>query len=362
MSYVHRSASLRLVVSFIVIMLLSFTSGCASDETAESTDTQEVSPAVSTTIEYEQTNFTTLFTFEQLPQAMLPVTVKFQMEYTGETTMSELNLSVIRVRGKIDVFGDSTFVWDGPINEGDSFTGEFTFVPNASGVFTTTLRIDELSTAANYVGPRFTLCMDEHGEVQYLNVPNPEATEKCTTIFATYFEGDTITVFPANADPWEEWYGVVTPIPEIGDTSGWTFFVTALNEWPNGARLEAYTVGLDVIKYPDRITGPVKAGDTLELPFELVPDVRFPRKGVSVRITPLPLDDGRDSGKQILCELLGWFGEEGKLLFASHASPGGGTDRYEPSWHGSQTGYRIRLVLPVAGEVVFERDEVAPTK
>ncbi|MFZ5979669.1 MAG: hypothetical protein ACOYVF_03475 [Candidatus Zixiibacteriota bacterium] len=212
------------------------------------------------------------FNFETIPEPLKPTRVDFTLEvnsdiYVNQDDKWEVILNYPH-KG-VQLLCDTVFTWAGPHIIGDQYTGYFEFVPLCSGNWRFLLHLNGVSMISAL---DFAFKLNQDGNIVALG--KTKDVRGYEIPICTFFNNnDSVFIGQQGhvSDELFEYNYVVKPIFNVGDTSVIIYYLTALENAPNGVDIEINVDNMDVITLPKKISKPVLKGDTLILNLQVVP-------------------------------------------------------------------------------------------
>ncbi|MDD3731860.1 MAG: hypothetical protein PHU88_05735 [candidate division Zixibacteria bacterium] len=214
--------------------------------------------------------FVGTFEFETFPKPLTPTRVYFTFEVNDKMYSKPDDVWVIRLNYHpkgVRMLSDTVYYWPGPHELGNQYNGYFEFVPLCSGKWDFTFCQDG---AGWLVALKIAYTLDQDGNVIDIG---KEPHVRGYNIVSTFFNEDSIYFTQRGIGPRElfKYNFVVKPLFRIGDTSTITYYLTALEDAPDGVDIKVNADNMQIISLPERISKSVFTGDTLILNIKVVP-------------------------------------------------------------------------------------------
>jgi len=277
--------------------------------------------SVSTTIvDPNHGDFVATFNLGSLPQplerCMVQVTVEYRPSDPSVIGSTDYSLYLVGTDEGLEITGDSVLTFSAPIRSGDLVTGQFSFVTRKSGPNWIVLSPRPRRYVSGGIqGPRFAICMDETGALQYLDSPLIDETASCSQII-TYFVSPMQTSMEMKQADQTVWNASLSPAPKISDTSEVQFHMTPRDDWPTGAMVDIRSNGLAVLDLPHPIGTAVRTGESVDLSFRIVPDTLPLMKSLTLLVVPDLGTRKQSLNYAVQAELFFWFDGNGKIQYA----------------------------------------------
>ena len=266
--------------------------------------------------------FTGEFEFQEFPAPLKPTTVHFNLRIPIQSNWQDKVDWVIRLlflKENVSVLSDTLFLWNGPHNPGDVFSGLITFAPRASGFYTITIyreaHENQLLIYRATEGLTFGWCLDESGELKYLGNPQFKTID-CSFVRTNFFVGDSILLQGSAPTRHLFDYQIIIPQrPTLSDTFLITYKLIAKTDLPKGFDLLVDARNVKLISLPKELGNPITEGDELTLQVKAIPLPKQMGQSISLKLF-------RDYGNKQLnsmsrqtinCSM--HFGNQGELVF-----------------------------------------------
>ncbi|PKK84620.1 MAG: hypothetical protein CVT49_02025 [candidate division Zixibacteria bacterium HGW-Zixibacteria-1] len=264
------------------------------------------------------------FEFQSLPQPLKTTRVNFELEAVREdinqVEVSNWQIRLLNHDNVARVIGDTLFNWPGPHKRGDRYSGSFEFIPLMAGRWTMVLanncigKVPVPDMMLNR-GISFQWCIDENGELQYLN--QLDMGPSCSVSRAVFITPDTLH-FPQFSDRRGlelcDYDMIITPIPHIDDTSTIIFNLHANSHITPQYDIAIGTNSTDISFESKNINFNIPAGDNLVIPVKFVPRLARERCSINLVFNDRSLNSERKYQRQsIACGFI--FDDDGKLRY-----------------------------------------------
>jgi hypothetical protein len=276
---------------------------------------------VHSSLDHNDRPFVGTFEFENLPEPLKPVRVNFTLTVCRDYKYLKANPWPIRVdwlKKGVQLIGDTLFLWPGPHDIGDEYSGSIEVVPLSSGLFGFSFYLDSPGLITGGLAVQW--CFDHDGVLSYLGKVEPGAIVPCTYDWCTFFDRDSVHVVQ---DIYEDElsdelffveYTIIPPF-RIGDTSLVRYALTAMTAVRNVLDVEINTSGMTLISDPPRLKAGIAQGEVIIYDLLVVPQAVQGVHNLTLCLRNVNREADEHRCNTIVCHSV--YSDDGSLRFIS---------------------------------------------